>query len=107
MIVHSERTDWINEYDYNQGYTWKKMTMRLSGHLWSGSAMETDDSCGNCDGARCDSCRKVWDVHKWGKPKPYIDPETGWHLWNYQDKLEHRSFFNREEAEAYYDSLTL
>ena len=30
-----------------------------SGHCHRGSAIETDDSCGNCDGARCDTCRKI------------------------------------------------
>ena len=30
-----------------------------TGHLYRGASYETDDSCGNCDGARCDSCKKV------------------------------------------------
>ena len=29
---------------------------KLSGHLRSGSAYESSDSCGNCDGARCEHC---------------------------------------------------
>lgn len=35
-----------------------------SGHCHRGSAIETDDSCGNCDGANCDFCKKiVVDAH--------------------------------------------
>ena len=28
-----------------------------TGHMYRNSPYETDDSCGNCDGARCDTCR--------------------------------------------------
>ena len=106
MIVKNERTDWINEYGYNEGYTWKEIKMSKTGHLWRGSAMETYDSCGNCDGGRCDSCRDLYEVYKWSEPKKHIDPEYG-HDYNYHDKLDYRAFFNKEEAIKFYDSLTL
>ena len=40
---------------------WRKTprSFYYSGHCHRGSAIETDDSCGNCDGARCESCKKV------------------------------------------------
>lgn len=37
-------------------------TIHYSGHMHSGSPYETDDSCGNCDGARCETCRKVYQI---------------------------------------------
>lgn len=30
-----------------------------SGHLYRNSPYESDDSCGNCDGARCDYCKEI------------------------------------------------
>ena len=44
----------------NPGF-WRKEgeSFYYSGHCHRGSAIETDDSCGNCDGANCDTCRKV------------------------------------------------
>lgn len=35
--------------------------VHLSGHMYRNSPYETDDSCGNCDGARCDYCKKIVD----------------------------------------------
>jgi hypothetical protein len=34
----------------------------LSGHMYRGSAIETDSSCGNCDGGKCEGCVPVWEV---------------------------------------------
>lgn len=107
MIVEMERADWVNECGYEEGYVWKNITMRKSGHLWSGSAMETDDSCGNCDGANCDSCQDVYEVFKWSEPKPHIDPTFGWHDYNYQEKLDHYYTTSKQDAVDYYDKLTL
>ena len=36
-------------------------TFHYSHHLHRRSPFETDDSCGNCDGAGCNFCRKVYD----------------------------------------------
>ncbi len=42
---------------------------KLTGHLYIGSAHETDDSCGNCDGAKCDFCSEKFasdlDIESW------------------------------------------
>ena len=32
---------------------------RYTGHLYRNSPYESDDSCGNCDGARCDICKEI------------------------------------------------
>lgn len=32
---------------------------RYTGHLYRNSPYESDDSCGNCDGARCDTCKEI------------------------------------------------
>ena len=36
--------------------------MSLSGHLYRGAPHETDNSCGNCDGARCETCVEIHEV---------------------------------------------
>lgn len=38
------------------------MKHSLTGHMYRGSAIETDSSCGNCDGGKCESCVVVWTV---------------------------------------------
>lgn len=45
----------INE-DY---WTLKDSSFHYSGHMYRGSPYETSNSCGNCDGARCEVCRKI------------------------------------------------
>lgn len=38
------------------------MNKQLTGHLYLGSSYETCNSCGNCNGANCDSCETEWIV---------------------------------------------
>ena len=45
--------------EFNEIYT----SMSLSGHMYRNSAYETDNSCGNCDGARCDGCHKIYSLY--------------------------------------------
>lgn len=35
----------------------------LSGHMYRGSSYETSNSCGNCDGARCDDCEPMYTIY--------------------------------------------
>ena len=104
MILESFKKEWTNPYGYVQNYSSKEMRMSKTGHLWYGSAMETDDSCGNCDGANCDSCRDLFTVLELSEPTPHYDPEWGY---DYDETftLSRRWFFNREEAKQYYDNL--
>jgi len=106
MIICMETASWANEYGYDEEYILKEMTVRKSGHLRRGSAMETDDSCGNCDGGRCDSCTDIYEVFGFSELKPHIDPEYGCDYY-YQDTLVRRIFDNEEEAKEFYDGLTL
>ena len=39
------------------------ITLVLTGHMYVGSAIETSSDCGNCNGARCESCRKNWEFN--------------------------------------------
>lgn len=34
----------------------------LTGHIYFRSPYESCDSCGTCDGGRCDSCHEIWEV---------------------------------------------
>lgn len=40
---------------------WSYMSERFyyTGHMYHGSPFESDDNCGTCDGARCETCKKV------------------------------------------------
>lgn len=38
------------------------LTKSFTGHTHYGSAMESDDNCGTCDGAKCDSCKTRYRV---------------------------------------------
>jgi hypothetical protein len=44
------------------------VTKHLSGHMYRGSAHETDSDCGNCDGARCEGCTPSWEACGRGFP---------------------------------------
>ena len=42
-------------------WRYKDASYYMSGHMYRGTSMEafeTIDSCGNCDGARCDTCER-------------------------------------------------
>lgn len=95
---------WINEYGYDEGYTYRSIDKCLTGHLWRGSAMETDSSCGNCDGANCDHCEPMWTVAHYGPPHKETHPVWGDDLWT-DTVLEKRYFYDEEAARSYYDSL--
>lgn len=36
----------------------------FTGHMYFGSPYETADSCGNCNGACCDSCKILWTLEE-------------------------------------------
>lgn len=64
----------------------------LTGHLYYMSPYECYDSCGTCDGGKCDSCKTRWEV-------------TGWD----QEILDgsndvHRMFATKEEAQEFADA---
>lgn len=53
-----------------ENWRWEEDSHYMSGHMYRGTAMEafeTIDSCGNCDGARCETCEEKtisahWEV---------------------------------------------
>lgn len=98
------RKTWTNPYGYEEDYIWLWVTNHKSGHCWFGSAMETDSSCGNCDGARCYSCRDYWEVTEYAEPVPHYDPDWGY---DYNDSkiLSYHRFDSKEEAMMFFNSL--
>lgn len=42
-------------FHHDEEYMWTEFT----GHMYYRSPYESCDSCGNCDGARCEYCREV------------------------------------------------
>ena len=89
----------INDNGFNEKYIKKELSSRLTGHLYSGSPFETDDSCGNCDGGHCYSCCEVYIVSEYDVPR--IDDEGIKH----DVLIRYRSFNNKQEALDYYNSL--
>lgn len=57
----------------------------LTGHTHAGSPYETSDSCGNCDGARCNRCKERWEVR-------YFDQAGEEHYRRFETKEEAQEF---------------
>lgn len=49
----------IIESANEKGYRVSKV---YSGHMYRNSPYETSSDCGNCDGARCDDCKELYEV---------------------------------------------
>lgn len=49
------------------------ITTHLTKHIYFNSPIECDDNCGTCDGARCDDCRKQYEVY--GVNERFYDEE--------------------------------
>lgn len=62
MFESKTRIAYVNEYGYPQVEHYAQLESFMTRHLYRGSAMETDDSCGNCDGGRCEDCVEMWAV---------------------------------------------
>ena len=45
------------------------ISWEYNGHIHYGSGLDSCDSCGNCDGANCDGCSKVYTVNGMGFKK--------------------------------------
>lgn len=59
LVTKTVRYD-ITPYVAEERFWMKTMERKhYTGHLYRNSPYETDDSCGNCDGARCDYCKLV------------------------------------------------
>ena len=63
-----EEKSFVNSWGYSEKYICKKLIMDLSGHLNRGSSFYSSDSCGNCDGARCEQCRNIYKVYVYDEP---------------------------------------
>lgn len=81
----------------------KDLTMFKSGHVYRGSAMETADNCGNCDGAACHMCRPIYEVAVYAPPvaTPTI---FGWDEIE-QKRISYKRYHSLENAKKYYESL--
>lgn len=95
---------WVNEYGYDEGYVYRDISKSYTGHLYRGSAMETDSSCGNCDGARCDTCKPIWTVTRYDPPHKEYVPEYDDEFWC-DTMVEKKIFCNQEDAKNFYNSL--
>lgn len=93
----------VNDYGYDEAYISKSIESHLSGHLYRGSAIETDCSCGNCDGGRCESCIEIFEVAHCGVPI-IKENEYGWDE-QFENVLERRRFVDEEKALDYYNNL--
>jgi hypothetical protein len=69
------KTITINLIDYIEHFEFDiHKTSHLTGHMYYMSPYETDDACGNCDGAKCDHCRMIYTYEMW-KAEPDL-PHT-------------------------------
>lgn len=93
----------VNDWGFNEKYIAKSIESRKTGHIYSGSAFETADSCGNCDGGRCNFCREVFTVTEFGEPI-FVPNAFGFDEQR-ENILAWKSFTDRQEALDYYESL--
>lgn len=49
---------------------------KLSGHSYYNSPYESHDECDNCNGARCEQCKRIYFVVEWQYNKEYTDDEN-------------------------------
>ena len=62
----------------------------FTGHMYYRSPYECYDSCGTCDGGRCETCREKWEVSGW-------DTED--------ERVElYKQFDTKEEAQEFADA---
>ena len=101
MFKHAEKT-FTNVFGHEERYEYKTLEQSLSGHLYRGSAIETDTSCGNCDGARCDYCKVVTKVTMYSEPE---EEDQGWGFHTSCKPIKWRIFDDVDEAIDYYNSL--
>lgn len=95
---------WINPYNGKEKYIRKSIEHHKTGHCWLFSGIETDNTCGNCNGAKCDRCRDMWIIHKYGEPKPHIDDCWGYD-YNEEVVLSERKIYNEAVAREIYEAL--
>ena len=89
----------VNSFGEIERYCYKTFDTYLSGHLYRGSAIETDHSCGNCDGARCYDCEEMYQVTLYDVPR---ETDNGSYV---QKVLKWKRFMNEDDANKYYNSL--
>lgn len=74
-----------------QFFVWRKemdlyITKLLTGHMYYSSPYESCDSCGNCNGARCDNCHERYQVIDFDSDGASITFKTRKEAEEYRDK---------------------
>lgn len=92
----------VNQWGCEEKYIAKSIESHRTGHVNYGSMFETDSTCGNCDGGRCNSCTEIFTVYQYGEPYIVIGP---YGLDEQKQNVLLHKFTNKAEAEAFYDSL--
>ena len=81
-----------------KGELWSKKWLEeeLTGHLYRNSPIETSSDCGNCDGANCDICERIWIVGEASIPSDLTKsrPDFSW-----------VKFTDKKAAEEYFDEI--
>lgn len=95
-----EMSEYINDFGKKEFYVRKEILKTYTGHINSGSGTSSSSDCGNCDGARCGSCKEVFDVMLYSMP--FYNPE--WFC-NETKTLKARRFYNLKDAVAFYSTL--
>ncbi len=97
MFKYSKKM-FVNAFGVEEQYVYKELEQYLSGHLYRRSEYESDNSCGNCDGARCDSCELITVVTLYSEPQESVQGKIcKLKIW--------KRFTNEKEALEYYNSL--
>ena len=95
-----EMSEYINDFGNKEFYVRKEINKTYTKHTNSGSGTSSSSDCGNCDGARCSSCKEVFDVILYSIP--FYNPE-----WFCDEVkiLKSRRFYDAQKAIAFYSTL--
>lgn len=85
-VVKDYFNDNLNYY-YELNLDNAYLTTDLTGHTYYRSPYESCDSCGTCDGARCDNCRKKYTVGNFASNEVYY---SGYNKAEAEEELDSR-----------------
>lgn len=77
------------------------LEMQMSGHLCRNSAMETSDTCGNCNGGNCDTCEEIYTV----KVEKMVLAKVSGNDYDELKCIGWRNFEDKESAIEHYNFL--
>lgn len=100
MIIHMKALVIVNDFGNKEEFPMVVVENFLSEHLYRCSPYESADTCGNCNGAKCDTCHTYYKVTEYSEP---VTTDEGY--WK-QSINKWRIFKNEKDATEYFMEIT-